>query len=226
MPWLLAGCVAAAWGRAGPAQPVDALTVLAKNGDVAAQYALAQHFNGATGQAQDLRQALFYTQAAAEHGHAQAQLDLAFVYLNGNEQVPKDLAASYRWFAKAATRGSVIAQCMLGDFHMNGWGGARQDAREAVRRYQKAADTQDRCAPKAQFELYQSYRYGKGVRQDRAIAIGLLKRSAEAGNPLAQRALSRAYDEGYGVARDGEAAKWWLKKSREGVAPHEFEDDH
>jgi TPR repeat protein len=53
-----------------------------------------------------------------------------------------------------------------------------------------------------------------------------LKKAAEAGNPQAQLTLGRAYRNGYGVDRDLDQAKTWLKKSREGVAPHDDEDDN
>lgn len=130
----------------------------------ATQYTLAQHFAGAAGQALDLQRAFVHLRQAAELGHAQAQVELAFVYFNGNERVAKDLAQAYLWFGKAAGQG---------------WGSARQDAAEALRWYRRSAGTQDSCAPKAQYALYVSYRHGNGVARDEQLARLWLKKSRE-----------------------------------------------
>lgn len=206
---------------------VDALRAQAQGGSASAsaQYALAQHYGGATGEALDLRQAFGYLRQAAAQGHGPAQSDLGFLYFNGNGQVPKDLAQSFLWFGKAARQGVVVAQCMLGDFYQGGWGGARQDFAQAVQWYRRTATTQDRCAPKSQFALYTSYASGQGVRKDPQAALTWLQRAAAAGHPRAQYTLGRAYQQGQGVPRDAELAREWLRKSREGVAPHE-DDEH
>lgn len=195
-----------------------------------AEYELARHYQGMTGVALDLRQAFDHMRKAAELGHGPAQVELGFMYLNGNDQVRKDLAESFRWFGKAAENRQVVAQCMLGDFHKHGWA-VRQDDAEAFRWYRLTAATDDKCAPKSQFELYLAYEAGRGVRKDLKTAVAWLRKSAEAGNPLAQQALGRAYAAGHGVERDAELARQWRRRSREGVAPHDDEehdrpDDH
>ena len=213
---LLAACVALACAaQAQPAPPAQA--------QAQALYAQARHYAGVTGQVVDLAQAHAYLRQAAERGHVQAQVDLGYLYLDGNAQVPKDPAAAFHWFRTAAGQGAVPAQCMLGDFYANGWGGARKDAGEALRWYRRSAATDAPCASRAQYALYRAYADGAGVRRDMPAAIAWLQQAAEAGNPRAQRALGRAYDRGEGVARDPALARVWLRKSREGVAPH---DDH
>jgi TPR repeat protein len=197
----------------------------AAQGYAKAEYQLARHHQGLSGAALDLQQAFAYTRKAAEHGHGPAQVDLGFLYLNGNDRVRKDLASSFLWFRKAAEGRHVVAQCMLGDFYRNGWGGARQDDAEAVKWYRLTAATNDKCAPKSQFELYVAYEAGKGVPRNPKTAVAWLKRSAEAGNPRAQYALGRAYASGHGVERDAELARQWHRRSREGVAPHD-DDEH
>ncbi|GHC97815.1 hypothetical protein GCM10007320_53000 [Pseudorhodoferax aquiterrae] len=214
---LLAACMALA--GATQAQPAPSAPAL----DAQAVYARARHFAGLTGQVVDLAQAHAHLRQAAAFGHLQAQVDLAYLYLDGNAQVPKDPAAAFHWFHQAATKGAVPAQCMLGDFYLNGWGGARKDAAEAVRWYRRSAAASDPCASRAQYALYRAHAEGTGVRRDMRVAIDWLQQAAEAGNPRAQRALGRAYDRGEGVARDPALARVWLRKSREGVAPH---DDH
>nr|WP_145549156.1 tetratricopeptide repeat protein [Variovorax boronicumulans] len=214
---LLAACTALACAaQAGPAPAAQAK-------DAQALYAQARHYAGLTGQVVDLARAHAHLRQAAELGHLPAQVDLAYLYMDGNAQVPKDPAAAFHWFHQAAIRGAAPAQCMLGDFYLNGWGGARKDAAEAVRWYRRGAAASDPCASRAQYALYRAHAEGAGVRRDMRAALDWLQQAAEAGNPRAQRALGRAYDRGEGVARDPALARVWLRKSREGVAPH---DDH
>lgn len=189
----------------------------------AAEYELAREFRGIGGGTRDPQKSLSYLQQSASHGYMPAQVDLAFAYFNGNDQVHKDLIQSRTWFEKAAQGDSVIAQCMLGDFYKQGLGGLHQDADAAFKWYKRAAPRADRCAPKAQYELYLGYETGNGVRKNKKLAIDWLKKAAEGNNPAAQRTLGRHYERGDGVPRDPELAVFWQRKSREGVAPH---DDH
>lgn len=212
---LLAAAAACAVQAAPPA-PLD-------TGRGAAAYAQARHYSGVTGQSVDLAQAKVHLRRAADLGHVQAQVELAYLYFNGDADTPKDLTGALRWFRTAASGGAPAAQCVLGDFHQNGWGGLKPDHAEALRWYRHGAQTAAPCASNAQFALYRAYATGQGVRQDTTAAVAWLQQAAEAGNPRAQRALGRAYDRGEGVARDPALARVWLRKSREGVAPH---DDH
>ena len=197
----------------------------AKAGDAAATYALARHYSGASGTALDRQKSFDYLRQAALQGHTPAQVDLAFTYYNGNDRVPKDTTQAFEWFSKAAAGGSVISQCLLGDFYKTGMGGAPKDGKQAFAWYSKTATTQDRCAPKSQYELFEAYAPGRGVPRNMTTAITWLKRAADAGNPVAQARLGRAYLRGEGVPLDDALGRAWLRKSREGVAPHEDEDD-
>ncbi|WP_165963285.1 MULTISPECIES: tetratricopeptide repeat protein [unclassified Pigmentiphaga] len=193
--------------------------------DAAAAYEMARHYGGLTGAALDRQKSFDYMSKAAELGHGPAQVDLAFMYYNGNDRVPKDLSQAFRQFRKAAAGGSVIAQCMLGDFYGQGLGGAPRDDKEAFKWHRLAASGNDRCSPKSQYALYQAYAAGRGVARDTRTAVAWLERAAQAGNPVAQARLGRAYLEGDLVPIDLEQGKAWLKKSREGVAPHDDEEE-
>lgn len=212
---------------ASPGMPTHgshaALEQAAAQGHAPSAYALARHYTGLTGQSVDTGKAAAYLQQAAEGGHVPAQVDLAYMHLNGSHRAPKDLAAAHRWFEAAARGGSPQALCVLGDFHYHGWGGVRQDARQAVRLYRQTARSDAACAANSQYALYRAHAAGNGVPKDMKQAIDWLHQAAEAGHPRAQRALGRAYDRGEGVSRDPALARLWLRKSREGVAPH---DDH
>jgi TPR repeat protein len=189
------------------------------------EYELARHYDGQTGQAFDRKRSFDYLQRAAQHGDVPAQVDLAFRYLNGSEIVPKDPVQSFRWFTSAASRGSTIANCMLADFHRDGRGGARQDDRKALELYRRTATTLDACARKSQYELYRMYEAGRGTPKNLTAAVGWLKKSAQAGNPIAQAALGRAYLQGKDLPKNEEEGRFWLKQSRKGVAPHD-DGDH
>ena len=222
---LLGACVVLTLAASSQAASSSDLEKQAQTGDAAATYALSRHYSGATGAALDRQKAFDYLKQAASQGHIPAQVDLAFTYYNGNDRVAKDPAQAFQWFSKAAASGSVISQCLLGDFYKNGMGGAPKDGKQAFAWYSKTAVTTDRCAPKSQYELFEAYASGRGVPRNMTTAIGWLKRAADAGNPVAQARLGRAYLKGEGVPLDDALGRAWLKKSREGVAPHEDEDD-
>lgn len=216
----------AAWSFP-PGLQAAPLAARADAGTGRAEYAMARYYSGVTGEAFDKAKALDHMRRAAEHGHAPAQADLAFAYFNGSDLLPKDLNQSAAWFGKAAAGGSVIAQCMLGDFYRNGWGGLQTDPERALGYYRKTATLADRCAAKSQYALYVAYESGSGVKRDLKTATRWLKKSAEAKNPQAQATLGHNFVKGHGVARDEETGMDWIRKSREGVAPHdEVHDEH
>lgn len=224
-PLLVAGALASAASAQDAGASLARLTRQAEGGDAAAQYELARHYDGQTGQAFDRARSLDFLQRATQHGHVRAQVDLAFRFLNGSEINPPDPARSFQWFSRAATGGSTIARCMLGDFHRDGRGGAPRSDRKAFELYRLTAASSDACARKSQYELHRMYEEGRGTARNPAIARVWLKKSAQAGNPIAQAALGRAHLEGRGVARDEAQGRFWLRQSRKGVAPHD-DDDH
>lgn len=60
-------------------------------------------------------------QRLADHGHANAQSGLGFLYVKGLG-VPADSVKAAHWFLRAATKGVVEAQMFLGVMHLNGDG--------------------------------------------------------------------------------------------------------
>lgn len=59
------------------------------------------------------------TLEAAQRGDAEAQYDLACMYVNGNK-VEQNLAKAARWFRKAAEQGHALSQAGLGFMYSNG----------------------------------------------------------------------------------------------------------
>ena len=66
------------------------------------------------------------TRASAEADNATAQVDLGFVYANG-EDVPQDDAEAVRWFRKAADQGDADGKVNLGCMYQEGRGVPQDD---------------------------------------------------------------------------------------------------
>ena len=68
--------------------------------------------------------------AALTFGNADAQYNLARLYLDGADGIPKDLRQAARWLSLAAEKNHVQAEALLGHMLFNGFQGfARQRAR-------------------------------------------------------------------------------------------------
>jgi uncharacterized protein len=74
---------------------------------------------------------------AAEQGHAEAQFNLALLYLNG-EGVDQDATKALEWFTRSAEQGNTDAQNNLGVIYSAGEG-VEQDIEEATKWFEKAA---------------------------------------------------------------------------------------
>lgn len=103
--WMLA-CVLAIWGLVGLTGPARA--------DAFYDGLVAYNSRDYTGAAR-------IWQRLAEHGHANAQSSLGFLYAKGLGVRP-DSARAAHWFLRAATKGVVEAQMFLGVMHLNGDG--------------------------------------------------------------------------------------------------------
>jgi hypothetical protein len=64
------------------------------------------------------REMLYY--AASYFGNADAQYDLARLYLKGVDATPNELAVGLRWMGQAARKGQHLAQAQLGEMLFNG----------------------------------------------------------------------------------------------------------
>jgi uncharacterized protein len=64
------------------------------------------------------REMLYY--AASYFGNADAQYDLARLYLKGIDATPNELAVGLRWMGQAARKGQHLAQAQLGEMLFNG----------------------------------------------------------------------------------------------------------
>jgi len=148
----------------------------------------------------------------AESGDAQAQYELARLYHLGQPGA-KDLAAAYRWYAKAAEKGHVGARYALGTMHAKGEAVA-QDYFRAVEWYRLAANLGN--SADAQVALGELYFLGRGTAQDVAVARDWYRKAAERGHPVGQYRLAEMMREGYAGPLDPvESFKWLTLAARQ-----------
>jgi hypothetical protein len=122
--------------------------------------------------------------SCAEQGDAIAQVNLGFMYANG-EGVPEDDVEAVRWYRLATEQGLAEAQFYLGLMYDNGRGVPEDDV-EAVRWYRLAAE---QGVVEGQTALGLMYASGEGVPHDNAEAERWWRLAAEQGEAVAQEIL-------------------------------------
>lgn len=187
----------------------------AKKGDVAAQYELGQMFyNGARGVRADRQTALEWFEKAANHGHAQAQVDLANIYFayyrDGGRNRSQNLKQAIQWYMKAANQGELYAQKQLGFIYIEIDESAR-DYTQAAYWLELAANQKD---AESQTELGHLYEVGGyGLIQDYERAIYWYTQAAMQEYSEAQYSLGRIYATGVIVVQDLNQAIYWYQKA-------------
>ena len=120
--------------------------------------------------------------AMAESGDAEAQLNLGWIYHDG-EAVSEDSAIAAQWFRRAAEQGLADAQFWVGWMHDIGEG-VPKDFAAAVTWYRRAAEQGD---TDAQYNLGLKYRDGSGASKDLVAALMWLNLAASQGGPFAEK---------------------------------------
>lgn len=151
-----------------------------------------------------------YVRSAAEHGFRAAQVTWGQMLLDGNG-APRDPAAAFGWFSRAATAGSPDGINMVGRCHELGWG-VPVDHAEAALWYGKAAG---RGSDWGAYNLGCMLLYGEGFERDEAAALGWFRRAADGGNAKAMGMLGRAFEEGWGASPDPALAREWYLRGAE-----------
>ncbi|MGL5363914.1 MAG: serine/threonine-protein kinase [Bosea sp. (in: a-proteobacteria)] len=122
-------------------QAFDMASRLANDGDVEAQFLLANMYRSGRGARQSHIEAALWYGRAADKGHQRATYNLALLHhldlLSGDKR--KNQREALELFQKAAETGYSDAQWMLGSYHEEGLAGLRKDRKAAVEHYQKAA---------------------------------------------------------------------------------------
>ena len=179
-----------------------------------------------------VRQDLSKVRAAAQRGDAAACFEMAQRCMFGRG-VAVDPREAFDWCTRAAERGYVQAQNMLGFCYATGLG-VRSSNRAAFDAFVKAALMGNAVAL---YNLAVCYREGIGVTRDAALSEQLMQRSAKAGyrkamGVCAVRLYNRAASQEErdiaiswfekAAAQGDELASQNLRKCRKGGKPQEF----
>jgi TPR repeat protein len=158
------------------------------------------------------RKRLDQIKAKADKGDAEAQIELAGLYVAG-DGVTRDPAKAAKWRRKAAEQGNARAQCLLGLQYADG-DGVKKNMGEAVYWLGKAAD-QDLA--EAQLDLGLCFANGQVPGKSVVDAVELYRKAANQGLPEAESALGNCYFEGVGVPKNiPEGVKWTQKAAEHG----------
>jgi len=172
-------------GNADPA--LRNLETDAKQGNLEAQMALAEHFaSGTPPDAADMRRAVYWYGQAAAKGDADACWTLAELF-RGDLGLPPDLEQAGNWYRKAAEMGHAEAAFDMGLLYMEGYGVERDPAQAAVW-FEQAADA---GIARALYMLGALFEQGVDGAPDRDAATGWYARAAESGDVNARTALAR-----------------------------------
>jgi TPR repeat protein len=169
----------AALARLDELRRVDpaALRARAEAGDAAAAFELACAHREGKG-AQDPDEALHWFRRAAEGGHAEAQVELAFLHDTG-VGMPQDVAAATRWYGLAAAQGHAFAQCRYALRLADGIG----IERDRLRMVHWLAQSAQQRHGEALQQLGRVLAGGLGVRRDPVAAQVLFLLAARHGAP-------------------------------------------
>jgi len=135
-------------------------------------------------------------------------------YLDGLAAMVKgDFKAACAEFGALAEQGDAKAQIKVGEMHVRGQCGPKNEE-EAAKWYLKAAQQGN---SEAQVYMGVMYANGKGVTQNDAEAATWYAKAAEQGNPVGQGLLGQMYSAGKGVTKsDAEAITWYRKAAEQG----------
>lgn len=135
----------------------ESLLDAAKQGDLDAQFVLAQAYEVGNGIEMNLDQAFYWYGKAANAGYVPAQFYFGAMYAS-SRGTPLDVAKAIYWFRKAADQGYPDALYPVAYAYEFGLGGLQQDNEQALAWYRKAADAGN---PFAFLRLAKAYRSGE-----------------------------------------------------------------
>ena len=135
--------------------------------------------------------------------------------LSGSSEKEKLFSDISEDIIRLAENKDPFAQCKLGLMYEYG-NGVKEDKKEAVKWYRKAAE---QGYSRAQHNLGYMYENGYGVEQDYKEAVKWYRKAAEQGYSRAQHNLGYMYQFGERVTKDyEEAVKWYRKAVEQGYS--------
>jgi len=183
----------------------------ANDGDLQAQWALAEVYHKGKDEIRDLEKAAEYYEMAAQQGFNPAAFELGQLYLSGTG-VPKDEKTAMVWFIQAADKGNEKAQIIVGIAYRDGTSGLDKNWKKAVQYFKMACtlDNSEAC-----------YEAGSLVAQNDAYdkAEPFMVRAAQLGHTFAQLELAYYYQEPRPGVQDLKKSKYWFRKAMDaGIA--------
>ncbi len=204
----------AAYERSDHEAAFEIWLVLARRGDVDAQYNLGALYDNGWGVERDVEKATLWYARAAGRNVAPAELVLAHILRRGEATVRDDDQA-LRYLRSAAHRGSARAQFELGIAYDRGIGVTQNYATAAVW-YEKAAN---QGLTEAVYNLATLFDEGLGTPKDHAAAMAWYKQAARDGSAPAENNIGNLHEKGLGVPQNYElAVEWYGKAAARGLA--------
>jgi len=151
---------------------------------------------------QDLNQAVYWFEKAAEQNNAWGLYNLAERYYSG-DYFQQNYQKANELYLQAAQLNHSNAQNKLGIIYDNGYG-VETDTIKACNWFEKAANNNFDWG---QSNLAGMYRNGRGVQQDYLKAYMLYKKASEQGNEVAKTKLAEMYILGEGLTKNLKQAK-------------------
>jgi TPR repeat protein len=193
---------------------IDEFSSMAKQGQVEAQFTLAEAYYFGKGTGKNLKQAFFWYEKAAQQGHLKAQRALGTMSELGEGTAKEPQKAAY-WYQKSAEQGLARAQTNLGILYETGVGVEKNYAM-AREWYEKAA-AQDYA--RGQTNLGRMYELGTGVEIDYKKAFYWYQKAAEQNYLRAKTNLGVLYETGQGVEQNyAKAMAWYTEAAEQGYA--------
>ena len=150
----------------------------------------------------------------ADEGDVESQLDLAYMYLYGTDEIEQNLELAIKYYEMAAAQNDPIALNNLGSLYFSGIGTKRNIGKSLVY-FQKAADLGN---DNAQINLaFINLAGGKKDETRNKKAVEMFK-AAKDKNNIAKFMLGYAYYTGFVVSQDYEKAFKLIKEAAEGDA--------
>lgn len=153
-------------------------------GDIASILLIARFYEGQFGfpELKDMKESLANYGKAAGLGDASAMAALGSRYLGGDEKY-RDEKKGRQWLKKAIEAKEYSGYLVLGDYEES----VKKDLKAALSEYERGKDAgQIDCI----LRTAEFYLKGKGVEVDSERGLALLKKAAEAGNPVASFRLA------------------------------------
>ena len=177
----------------------------AENNLIDAYYYVGKAYAMGKGVPQDGRKAVAWLEQAAEYGVEEWVSELAYIYRDGLDGVPKDLAKAEALFALLAEQNAYYAPTLA---QIRSQNAAGSDLENLLAR----AEGGELAAQK---DLAMAYMRGEAVEEDAEASFKWYKAAAEQGDAEAQNSLYVRYAEGRGVAQNKEEALKWLHRAAE-----------